>query len=206
MGGILQAFAGQTVDEYALGGATRSCADGTHPTLGRGFHALRLRADGRAAALPRGRTASRTTSPRAATATSCGPSRARCTAIPPERVIGSSNALAYIDDEHGGSVSTRRPPDVFDDGPVKPVRIWSRIGRRPIIAGGNSNGDIPMLRYAGGKDRPALRLLVLHDDDEREFAYTAGAEESLAQSAAEKSWTVVSIKNDWTTVFPAPGE
>ena len=57
------------------------------------------------------------------------------------------------------------------------MRIWSRTGRRPIIAGGNSNGDIPMLRYA--RRTPALRLLVLHDDDQREFAYTAGAEDSL---------------------------
>jgi hypothetical protein len=89
---------------------------------------------------------------------------------------------------------------VFDDGPVKPVRIWSRVGRRPIIAGGNSNGDIPMLRYAGGKDRPALRLLLLHDDAEREFDYVAGAEKSLEQAAADK-WTVISIKNDWETVF-----
>ena len=120
--------------------------------------------------------------------------------IPAERVIGSSNALAYADDEHGGSISYLASPDVFDDGPVKPVRIWSRIGRRPIVAGGNSNGDIPMLRYAGGKDRPALRLLLLHDDDEREFAYTAGAEKSLEQ-AADDGWTVVSIKNDWATVF-----
>ena len=92
-------------------------------------------------------------------------------------------------------------PDVFDDGPVKPVRIWSRIGRRPIMAGGNSNGDIPMLRYAGGRARPALRLLVLHDDPEREFDYTAGAESSLEQARSE-GWTVVSIKNDWATVFP----
>ena len=122
--------------------------------------------------------------------------------IPAERVIGSSNALVYADDEHGGNVSYQATPDVFDDGPVKPVRIWSRIGQRPIVAGGNSNGDIPMLRYAGGKDRPALRLLVLHDDDDREFAYTAGAETSLEQ-AAEKSWTVVSMKDDWSTVFAA---
>ena len=57
-----------------------------------------------------------------------------------------------------------------------------------------------MLRYAGGKGRPALRLLVLHDDEEREFAYTTGAETSL-QTAAEQNWTVVSIKNDWATVF-----
>ena len=72
--------------------------------------------------------------------------------------------------------------DFFDDGPIKPMRIWSRIGRRPIIAGGNSNGDIPMLRYAGGKDRPALRLLLLHDDEEREFAYTDRRREVAARS------------------------
>jgi hypothetical protein len=89
---------------------------------------------------------------------------------------------------------------VFDDGPVKPIRIWSRIGRRPIVAAGNSNGDIQMLQYAGGKDRPGLRLLVLHDDPEREFDYTAGAETSL-ETAAAQGWTVVGVKNDWNTVF-----
>jgi hypothetical protein len=120
--------------------------------------------------------------------------------IPAERIIGSSNGLRYLDDEHGGTVAYAAEMDVFDDGPVKPVRIWSRIGRRPIIAGGNSNGDIPMLRYAGGKSQPALRLLVLHDDADREFDYTAGAEKSLDQAAAD-DWTVVSIKRDWSTVF-----
>ena len=125
------------------------------------------------------RTGSRTTSPPAATATSCGPSPRTMYGIPSERVIGSSNALAYVDDEHGGTISyqaeggllRRRPGQAGSD--LEPHR------QRPILAGGNSNGDIPMLRYAGGKDRPALRLLVLHDDDEREFAYTAGAETSL---------------------------
>jgi hypothetical protein len=120
--------------------------------------------------------------------------------IPSERVIGSANALRYLEDEDGGTLTYAAEPDVFDDGPVKPVRIWSRIGRRPVVAGGNSNGDIQMLRYAGGKGRPALRLLVLHDDDEREFSYTAGAEASL-QQAEQDGWTVVSIKNDWATVF-----
>lgn len=99
--------------------------------------------------------------------------------IPSECVIGSSNALRYQEDEHGGSVVYLDKPDVFDDGPTKPVRIWSRIGRRPIIAGGNSNGDIPMLHYTGGPSRSGLRLLLLHDDPEREFDYTAGAERSL---------------------------
>jgi hypothetical protein len=83
---------------------------------------------------------------------------------------------------------------------IKPVRIWSRVGRRAILAMGNSNGDIPMLRYAGGLSRPALRLLVLHDDPGREFDYTAGAERSLVY-ARTHDWTVVSIKQDWATVF-----
>src|SRR3954463_9031387 len=77
--------------------------------------------------------------------------------IPSERVIGSSNALRYIDDEHGATTTYAAEPDFCDDAPLKPIRIWSRTGRRPVLAGGNSNGDIPMLRYAGGKDRPALR-------------------------------------------------
>ena len=81
------------------------------------------------------------------------------------------------------SSSTSAKPDVFDDGPTKPVRIWSRVGRRPILAGGNSNGDIPMLHYTGGPARAGLRLLVLHDDPEREFDYTAGAE-TIARAGA----------------------
>ncbi|MFZ0087893.1 MAG: hypothetical protein WAL63_00190 [Solirubrobacteraceae bacterium] len=80
------------------------------------------------------------------------------------------------------------------------MRIWSRIGRRPIIAGGNSNGDIPMLHYTGGRLRHGLRLLLLHDDPEREFEYVAGAETSL-ERARHDGWTIVSIKNDWATVF-----
>ena len=90
--------------------------------------------------------------------------------------------------------------EILDDGPAKPVRIWSRIGRRPIVAGGNSNGDVPMLTWSGGSGRPALRLLVLHDDQEREFGYTSGAEKALDRAAAQ-GWTVVSIKNDWNAVF-----
>ena len=91
--------------------------------------------------------------------------------------------------------------EFFDDGPTKPTRIWSRIGRRPILAVGNSNGDIPMLRFARSPSRPSLRLLLLHDDAEREFDYTQGAEDAL-ERAAERDWTVVSIRDDWATVFP----
>src|SRR6476660_4809370 len=99
--------------------------------------------------------------------------------IPSERVVGSSTGLRYRDDEHGGTVVYTAEMDVFDDGPVKPVRIWSRIGRRPLVAAGNSNGDVEMLQFAGGPARPALRLLVLHDDPEREFDYITGPERAL---------------------------
>ena len=88
---------------------------------------------------------------------------------------------------------------MFDDGPVKPIRIWSRLGRRPLLAGGNSNGDVPMLAWSGGS-RPALRLLVNHDDPEREFDYQGGAETAL-QRAADGAWTVISVKDDWSRVF-----
>ena len=87
------------------------------------------------------RTASPATSPRAASRDFMRPSPGRSTGSRPSGSIGSSNGLTTQDDEHGGSVVYLAQPDVFDDGPVKPVRIWSRIGRRPIVAGGNSNGD-----------------------------------------------------------------
>jgi hypothetical protein len=90
--------------------------------------------------------------------------------------------------------------DFFDDGPEKPVRIWSRIGRRPILACGNSNGDVPMLAFSGTRATPSLRLLLRHDDAEREFDYVAGAAQAL-EVAGQQNWTVVSIKNDWNTVF-----
>jgi phosphoglycolate phosphatase-like HAD superfamily hydrolase len=111
--------------------------------------------------------------------------------IPPERVVGSSVGLDYRD----GDLYTTSQPEFLDDGPMKPVRLWSRIGRRPIVAAGNSNGDIEMLEFTRG-----LRLLVLHDDGDREFDYTAGAEKSLDRAATD-DWNVVSMRNDWACVF-----
>jgi hypothetical protein len=196
--GILQAFAGMDVEEYGAA-ADAFLRKEKHPTLGRTYHAcgyapmiellLYLEVNGFTNNIASGgdRDFMR-------------PVTEEIYGIPAEHVIGSSNALRYLEDEHGGTVTYAGEMDVFDDGPVKPVRIWSRIGRRPILAAGNSNGDIPMLRYAGGKGRPALRLLMLHDDDEREFDYTAGAEQSLEQ-AGKEGWSVVSVQNDWATVF-----
>ena len=121
--------------------------------------------------------------------------------IPPERVIGSAFGLELQLGDDDTDLMYKSKIDFFDDGPEKPVRIWSRTGRRPLVAGGNSNGDIPMLRFARRPGRDGLRLLVLHDDPDREFDYVAGAEDAL-QRARDRAWTVVSIKADWATVFP----
>lgn len=112
--------------------------------------------------------------------------------IPPERVVGSAQGLKF---DGSGELLIQPTLDVFDDGPEKPVRIWSRIGRRPVLAVGNSNGDDEMLTYCRG-----LRLLVRHDDADREFAYTAGAERALEHAEAQ-GWTVISMRDDWATVF-----
>ena len=120
--------------------------------------------------------------------------------IPRERVIGSATALAYTSDERGGTITHTPAPDYLDDGPEKPIRIWSRTGRRPLLAAGNSNGDVAMLDFTRHDDKPFLRLLVLHDDAEREFAYTCGAEQAL-EKAGRDGWTTVSVRDDWATVF-----
>jgi phosphoglycolate phosphatase-like HAD superfamily hydrolase len=120
--------------------------------------------------------------------------------IPRERVIGSSTTFAYTSDGPGGTITHKPTADYLDDGPEKPVRIWNRTGRRPLLAAGNSNGDAAMLEFTHHADKPTLRLLVLHDDAEREFDYTTGAEQALKQ-AKTAGWTVISMKNDWATVF-----
>jgi hypothetical protein len=118
-------------------------------------------------------------------------------------VIGSALGLTYREAGDSSELLYKAAVEFFDDGPEKPVRIWSRIGRRPLLAFGNSNGDIPMLAFAGGPDRPALRLLLLHDDADREFDDRGGAEQALDRAAAN-GWTVVSIKHDWQVVFAGP--
>jgi phosphoserine phosphatase len=120
--------------------------------------------------------------------------------IPRDRVIGSTAELDYAPGPRGGTITHKASAEYLDDGPVKPLRIWSRVGRRPVLAAGNSNGDIQMLDYSQHDDKPCLRLLLLHDDPEREFDYTTGAEQALDR-AGKEAWTVVSIKNDWARVF-----
>jgi phosphoserine phosphatase len=121
--------------------------------------------------------------------------------IPRERVIGSTVAYRFVESDDGGEIVQRAELDVVDDGPGKPIQIWNVIGRRPILAAGNSNGDLPMMAFAGGASLPALRLLVVHDDADREFNYVAGAEKVISVTQT-LGWTAVSIQRDWQKVFP----
>jgi phosphoglycolate phosphatase-like HAD superfamily hydrolase len=187
--GILSAYAGLTVEDHAER-VRAFFAEAKHPTLGRPYTACGY--------LPMVELVRYLESNGFSTYIASGggrdfmrPVTTQMYGIPPERVIGSSVGLDFKD----GDLRTTSRPEFLDDGPVKPVRIWGRVGRRPILAAGNSNGDIEMLEFTRG-----LRLLVLHDDADREFDYTAGAEKSL-ERAAKDDWIVVSMKNDWATVF-----
>jgi phosphoserine phosphatase len=111
--------------------------------------------------------------------------------LPRDRVIGSATTLEYRDGDLYRTSGVEQP---IDDGPGKPVHIWTRTGRKPLLAGGNADGDVAMLESA------RFALLLHHDDPEREFAYDEGAERALAAAAA-RSWTVVSMKGDFKVVF-----
>jgi len=108
-----------------------------------------------------------------------------------ENVIGTAAEYHYTD---GQIVRGEHALGTLDVGPGKPEHIFAQTGRLPLFAGGNADVDIEMLRAA------KFALLVNHDDADREFAYTSGADASLAK-AKELGWTVTSMKDDWTTVF-----
>jgi phosphoserine phosphatase len=113
--------------------------------------------------------------------------------IPRERVIGSATAVQYRDGELYHTKDVEQP---IDDGTGKPEHIWMRTGRKPLLAAGNADGDVPMLETA------SFSILIHHDDIEREFAYDEGAERALAE-ARGRAWTVVSMKQSFATVFQA---
>jgi len=127
--------------------------------------------------------------------------------IPPEQVIGSSIKTKF-EIRDGKPVLVRLPEFNFiDDKEGKPVAIHMHIGRRPIAAFGNSDGDLAMLQWTDAGDGARFCLYVHHDDAEREWAYDRASsigrlDEGLDEAKA-KGWTVVSMKDDWKTVFPS---
>ncbi len=130
-------------------------------------------------------------------------------AIPPEQVVGSS-AKAKFELRDGTPVLLKLPElGSIDDGPGKPVNINLHIGRRPIAAFGNSDGDLQMLQWtrggAAGKG-PRFCLLVHHTDAQREYAYDRvshiGKLDKALDEAKTRGWTVVDMKADWSTIYP----
>jgi phosphoserine phosphatase len=128
--------------------------------------------------------------------------------IPRDQVVGSSVKTRF-EIRDGRGVLVKLPEiDSFDDREIKPHNIGLHIGRRPLLAFGNSDGDLAMLRYTASGPGPRLALLIHHDDAEREFAYDREFRLSpLAEAldrAGEYGITVVSMKRDWREVFDTP--
>ncbi|MEM6578085.1 MAG: HAD family hydrolase [Pseudomonadota bacterium] len=122
--------------------------------------------------------------------------------IPPEQVIGSAGPTEYVD----GKVMKLPGIEFVDDKAGKPVGIDSRIGRTPIFAGGNSDGDFEMLEYTTGGEGPSFGLLVHHTDADREFAYDReghiGVLNRGLDEGPERGWLIVDMMNDWEKVWP----
>jgi hypothetical protein len=125
--------------------------------------------------------------------------------IPPEQVIGSQGKLEYVLRD-GKPVLVKLPEVQFvDDGPGKPAGIQTFIGRRPLAAFGNSDGDRQMLEWTTAGDGPRFALIVHHTDADREWAYDReshiGRLDLALDQAAASGWTVVDMKRDWNRVF-----
>jgi hypothetical protein len=126
--------------------------------------------------------------------------------IPPEQVVGSS-VVAEFQVKDGKPVLVRMPKiDFINDKAGKPVGIYEHIGCRPILAFGNSDSDMQMIQYTKAGDGRRLGLFVHHTDADREYAYDrdshVGTLDKVLDMAADNDWIIVSMKNDWKTVFP----
>jgi phosphoserine phosphatase len=128
--------------------------------------------------------------------------------IPPEQVVGSAGELEFVLEDGVPTLRKTAGINFVDDKAGKPVGIRRFIGRRPIFASGNSDGDLQMLQYTAPGDRVAFGLVLHHDDAEREWAYDreshVGRLAVALDEAAGRGWSVISMKNDWSKIFPSP--
>jgi hypothetical protein len=128
--------------------------------------------------------------------------------IPPEQVVGSTIKVEF-EMRDNGPVLVRKPEiDFIDDKAGKPVGIHQFIGRKPIFASGNSDGDLQMLQWATAGDGPSFGLILHHTDAEREWAYDreshVGRLDKALDLAPASGWVVIDMKKDWKRVYPAP--
>jgi phosphoserine phosphatase len=204
---LAELCAGMSADEYADRSA-RFILNGPHPTLGRPFGGAvyqpmlelldALRAYGFSNFIVSG---GGTEFVRAVSQQLYG--------IAPEGVVGTLIEYEYLSVD--GAPVLRRTGNVSGDaneGVAKVINIQQHLGRRPVLAAGNSAGDLEMIEWARTSPGPSLALLIDHDDAEREFAYesvagTFESDEHIVHIAHRLGWTVVSMRDDWSTVFPA---
>jgi hypothetical protein len=127
--------------------------------------------------------------------------------IPPEQVIGSVGETRFEIRDGKGVLVKLTKPNLVDDKEGKPVGIGRFIGRRPIMAFGNSDGDLQMLQYTTTGPGPRFGLIVHHTDADREVAYDRtshiGKLDKALDEAKERGRVVASMKDDWKTIFPA---
>lgn len=127
--------------------------------------------------------------------------------IPPQQVVGSSGVVKFELGPDGTPMLLKEPKVEFvDDGPGKPVGINRFIGRQPVFAFGNSDGDLQMLQYTAGRKGASFMGLVHHTDAEREWAYDrnshVGKLDKALDEAQKRGWTVMDMKRDWKVIFP----
>ena len=126
--------------------------------------------------------------------------------IPPEQTVGSSLVTKYEVKDGVPALINQPESDFVDDKDGKPVGIGKFIGRRPILAFGNSDGDLEMLQWTTAGDGRRLGLIVHHDDAKREYAYdrdsTVGRLDRALDMAPTEGWIVVSMRDDWSAIFP----
>ncbi|MEM7074056.1 MAG: HAD family hydrolase [Pseudomonadota bacterium] len=126
--------------------------------------------------------------------------------IPPHQVVGSRGNMSYAVQD--GVPMVRKEPDILfiDDKEGKPVGIETRIGKRPVFAGGNSDGDFQMIEYTMAGDGPRFGLIVHHTDADREWAYDrdghVGVLDRGLDEGPDRGWTIVDMENDWSRVYP----
>lgn len=132
----------------------------------------------------------------------------RAYGIPPEQVVGSSGVTRFkIDHDEKPVLVKEGKVEFIDDGPGKPSGINRFIGRRPVLAFGNSDGDLQMLQWTAAGAKPSFLGLVHHTDAAREYAYdrqsAVGRLDKALDEAARQGWSVVDMARDWKTVFPS---
>jgi len=127
--------------------------------------------------------------------------------LPPHRVIGSVGATEFRDGPAGPELVKSAAIQVINDGPQKPGSIHTYIGQRPILAAGNTDGDLPMLQWTAASPHRTLQLVVQHTDAEREYAYDrdpllgSGTGQIHAAAIGHK-WTLIDMAADWSAIYP----